>query len=124
MIVDTLMVLITIKIDAKKQTMIDLAAYIMDSMHIVAAIKNDAIDIDPLIDVDEDHLIDTIKRFIKANALDGIVAKSKKGIKVIISKDKDYHPQASRLLTCPHCGKVSLYEEEMSVHIKAHYIGF
>jgi hypothetical protein len=28
----------------------------------------------------------------------------------------------SGLLVCPHCGKVTPYEEEMNVHVKIHYL--
>lgn len=102
----------------------NLAVYIMERLQVVAALKNRAIDIDPIIPVTIDEVADAIKNFLSIHNIEGVVSKEGKGINVIILSPTLDDYKEKNLLICPHCGKVSKYEEEMMVHIRAHYIGF
>ncbi|RMF31782.1 MAG: hypothetical protein D6752_01435, partial [Candidatus Nitrosothermus koennekii] len=114
----------TIEIDTNKGVIHNLAVYIMERLQVVAAIKHKAIDIDPIIPITIDDLIDTIKNFLSIHNIEGIVSKEGNKIKVTILSNIYNEYKEDNLLICPHCGKVSKYEEEMMVHIRAHYIGF
>lgn len=101
-----------------------LAVYIMERLQAVAVLKNKSIDIDPVASLTSDEVIDTIKNFLTINNIEGIVKRDGKKISVIIISAPTYNYREADLLVCPHCGKVSKYEEDMIVHIRAHYIGF
>ncbi len=115
--------MITIDIDGSKGIINNLAAYIMERIRVVAAIKDRSIAIDPIMQVSIEDIAEVIKCFIEENRLEATLIRDKDKIRIIFTSiDNDYLEQD--LLTCPHCGKISMYEEEMSIHIKTHYIGF
>jgi len=113
--------LINIEIDEKYARA--LSIYLMESLHQIAVLKNNSIILDPLIDIKTDDVIKAIKEFIKNNNIEAILLYKNKKIHVNILKDSSIENNNEELLTCPHCGKVSIYEEEMNIHIKIHYIG-
>ena len=95
----------------------------MENLHQIVVLKNNSIILDPLIDIKIDDVIKAIKAFIKNNNIEAVLLYKNKKIKINILKDSPVENNNEELLTCPHCGKVSRYEEEMNVHIKIHYIG-
>ncbi len=116
--------MLTVNIDANRGVMHNLAVYIMERLHVVAVLKNKGMDIDPIMPITIDELIETIKNFLAIHNIEGIVSREGKKINVVILSSVISEYKENDLLICPHCGKVSKYEEEMTVHIRAHYIGF
>lgn len=112
--------MITIEVNSNKKIN-SLAAYIMENLHVVAAIKNKSIMIDAIASIEMDEVISTIKRFMRENGIDGDIIKKDR---IIVTMNTSDIKTQDHILHCPHCGKISLYEEEMDVHIKSHYIGF
>ncbi|MEM2856947.1 MAG: hypothetical protein QW416_07595 [Candidatus Nitrosocaldaceae archaeon] len=112
--------MITIEVNSNKKIN-SLAAYIMENLHVVAVIKNKSIMIDDIVSIEMEEVISTIKRFMRENGIDGEIIKKDR---IIVTMNTSDVKTQDHILNCPHCGKISLYEEEMDVHIKSHYIGF
>ncbi len=112
--------------------MLELAVYIAENVAAVPAIKTHAIVLDSLTDdiIDANDVSTHVKTFLAEKDLSkdftvkvvgekitvvslSVVSRSERNIRV--------EKTNSGLLVCPHCGKVTPYEEEMNVHVRAHY---
>ncbi|MFQ5920577.1 MAG: hypothetical protein ACE5JV_01000 [Nitrososphaerales archaeon] len=122
--------MITIDCHDMRELKVELAAYISERTKVVALMKSDEIVLDSLTDdvADVNDVSQHVTAFLAMKDLSKDFLVKVKGKKIIIVSisgrkvtrtDKDLE-----LLECPHCGMLSPYEEEMSVHLKAHYIGF
>lgn len=120
--------MISIECDGIRDLMPELAAYISENVHVVSAIKTSSIVLDPLKEnvLDANEVSEHVKAFLVRKDLskdfvvevfgEKITIVSVSGRKVKVEK------MDSGLLVCPHCGKITPYEEEMNVHVRSHYL--
>lgn len=121
--------MISIECSDMQDLKIELAAYLLDKLPAVPLIRTNDIVLDPLTEDTEINLDDVrtyVNTFLASQNIDNDFLVSVNGNKIVvkgISGRKIHVAKAdSGLLTCPHCGKVTPYEEEMNVHIRIHYI--
>lgn len=104
----------------------ELAAYLSEKLPAVPVIRRNDIVLDPLNDeIKIDDVRITVETFLtRENISNYIVSVNGEKITVTLTSGRRIHVQKrdSGLLTCPHCGLVTPYKEEMDVHIKIHYI--
>jgi len=120
--------MIIIECNDMQDLMVELAAYLAENIAAVPAIKTSSIVLDPLTEsaLDVNDISMCIKTFFAKKSLsnDFIVKVTAEKIKVITITERKVRIEKtdSGLLVCPHCGMVTPYEEEMNVHVKAHYL--
>lgn len=103
----------------------ELAIYIMERCNVVTLLKDKEIEVDELVPIDLDKMIDVVNAFLANHNLKGLVIREGTNIRLQIpNHQKIDNYNNVDILTCPHCGKVSIYKEEMDIHIKIHYLGF
>ena len=120
--------MITIECKDAQDLMVELAAYLAENIAAVPAIKTSSIVLDPLtetvLDVNDVNM--HVKTFFVKKGLskDFIIKVAGEKIMVISISERKIRVEKtdSGLLVCPHCGKVTQYEEEMNVHVRAHYL--
>ncbi len=125
--------MITIDCSEIKELMVELAAHISQQTSTLGLIKSQSVVLDPLTGEDPgiDDVVAGVKSFLALRELssDFTVKAEDKNVRIISVSGKKVKAIKTDLgmlgmLECPHCGKITLYEEEMNVHIKAHYVGF
>lgn len=122
--------MITIECKGMRELMVELAAYLSEHTAAVGVIKNESVVLDPLTDeaLHIGDIMNNVKAFLSSKDLSGDFIIKAAGEKITVISISGRKVTAEKtdlgLLICPHCGKVTLYEEEMNVHIKAHYFGF
>ena len=120
--------MITIECKDMQDLKVELAAYISENVEAVTAIKTNSIALDPLREdgLDPNEISMIVKKFFDTKDLSNDFVVKVVGEKIIIISVSERKVRAestySGLLVCPHCGKITPYEEEMNVHIKAHYL--
>jgi hypothetical protein len=120
--------MITIECKNAMGLMVELAAYISENMEVVSAVKTDSIVLDPLTDKapDVNKVAALVKTFLAKKDLSRDFIVSVRGENVIVisisGRKVVYEHTDLGLFVCPHCGKVTPYEEEMTVHVRSHYI--
>lgn len=119
--------MIIIRCAGIKGLKVELAAYLSENMAVVAAVKADSIAIDPLVDtIGASEVSVHVNAFLAREDLAKNFAVRILGKEIVMDALSDVQYERKEhdtdLLVCPHCGKISPYEEEMSVHIRAHYI--
>lgn len=124
---DNIAHMITIECKDIMDLMVELAAYISENVAVVSAVKTKDIVLDPLAEnVDPNHVVVLVKTFLARKSLskDFLVKSSGEKITVVALVERKVRVEHtdSGLFVCPHCGKVTPYEEEMNVHVRAHYI--
>jgi hypothetical protein len=108
--------------------MVELAAYISENVRAVSAIKTSSIVLDPLTKniLDPNTVGVHVKEFLISKDLskDFLVEVSGEKITIVSVSGRKVKVEKmdSGLLVCPHCGKVTPYEEEMNVHVRTHYL--
>jgi len=121
--------MISIECSDLKDLKLELAAYLSEKVLAVPAIKANSIVLDPL-EEDRRFAIDEVSLYVRMflarkdllNDFAVTVDDEKIVMKSVSERKIDVKMADSGLLVCPHCGKVTPYEEEMNVHIKAHYL--
>lgn len=122
------MLMITIECKDMQDLMPELAAYLAEKIAVVPAIKTDTIVLDQLTEsvLDANDVSKYIMNFLAEKGLskDFIVNVVGEKITVVSLSERKVRVERtdSGLLVCPHCGKVTPYEEEMNVHVRAHYL--
>jgi len=120
--------MITIECDGIRDLMADLAAYISENVPAVSAIKTSSIVLDPLTEnaLDANEVSVHVKEFLNRKELskDFLVKVSGEKITIVSVSGREVKVEKKEtgLLVCPHCGKVTPYEEEMNVHVRTHYL--
>ncbi len=120
--------MITIECDDMPDLKVELAAYLAENIAAVTAIKSSSIVLDPLTEEvpDPNDVSMYVKAFLDKKDLskDFIVKVAGEKIMIISISERKVKVKNtdSGLLVCPHCGKVTPYEEEMNVHVRAHYL--
>ena len=120
--------MITIECDGIRDLMPELAAYISENVHAVSAIKTSSIVLDPLKEnaLDANEVGMHVKTFLVRKDLSNDFLVKVSGEKITIvsvsGRQVKLEKTDSGLLVCPHCGKVTPYEEEMNVHVRTHYL--
>lgn len=108
--------------------MVELAAYLSENIAVVSAIKTDSIVLDQLTEsiLDANDVSKHVGIFLAKKGLskDFITKVAGEKVMVISISERKFRVERTDfgLLVCPHCGKVTPYEEEMNVHVKAHYL--
>jgi len=121
--------MISIECSDLKDLKLELAAYLSEKVLAVPAIKANSIVLDPL-EEDSSFAIDEVSLYVRMFLARkkllhdfAVTADDEKIVVKAVSERKiDVKNVDSGLLVCPHCGLVTPYEEEMNVHIKAHYL--
>jgi len=121
--------MISIECSDLKDLKLELAAYLSEKVLAVPAIKANSIVLDPL-EEDRRFAIDEVSLYVRMFLARKkllhdftVTADDEKIVVKAVSERKiDVKNVDSGLLVCPHCGLVTPYEEEMNVHIKAHYL--
>ncbi len=119
--------MITVECEDIPDLMVELAAYLAENIAAVPAIKTASIVLDPLTEeVPDPNIVGMhVKAFLAKKVLskDFIIKVVHEKILVISISERKVKVEKtdSGLLICPHCGKVTPYEEEMNVHVNAHY---
>jgi len=124
--------MITIECRGIQDLMVDLAVYIAENVAAVPAIKTRSIVLDPLTDdiIDANNVSTHVKAFLAEKGLSRDFMVKVVGEKITVvslsvvslpERKVSVEKTDSGLLVCPHCGKVTPYEEEMNVHVRAHY---
>jgi len=120
--------MITIECDGIRDLIPELAAYISENVPAVSAIKTSSIVLDPLTEnvLDANEVSVHVKAFLVRKDLsnDFLVKVSGEKITIISVSGRKVKVEKmdSGLLVCPHCGKITPYEEEMNVHVRSHYL--
>ena len=120
--------MITIECDGIRDLMVELAAYISENVRAVSAIKTSSIVLDPLKKntLDANKVGEYVKEFLNNKDLSNDFRVQVSGEKITIvsvsGRKVKVEKVDSGLLVCPHCGKVTPYEEEMNVHVRTHYL--
>lgn len=120
--------MITIECDDIPDLIVELAAYLAENITAVPAIKTSSIVLDPLTEsvIDANDVSMHVKTFLAQKGLskDFIIKVAGEKIMIISTSERKIKVEEvdSGLLVCPHCGKVTPYEEEMNVHVRAHYL--
>jgi len=120
--------MITIECDDMPDLKVELAAYLAENIAAVPAIKTSSIVLDPLTaEVPNPNDVSMhVKAFLAKKNLskDFVIKVAGEKIMVISISERKVKVENtdSGLLVCPHCGKVTPYEEEMNVHVRAHYL--
>lgn len=120
--------MITIECNDIQDLKVELAAYLAENIAAVPAIKADSIVLDPLAEtvLDANDINIHVKAFLSKKGLskDFIVKVAGEKVMIISISERKVKVEKtdSGLLVCPHCGKVTPYEEEMNVHVRAHYL--
>ncbi len=120
--------MITIECDGIRDLMAELAAYISENVPAVSAIKTNSIVLDPLTEnvLDANEVSMHVNAFLVRKDLskDFLVNITGDKITIVSVSDRKISVEKidSGLLVCPHCGLVTPYEEEMNVHVRAHYL--
>src|SRR5574341_16834 len=116
--------MITIECDGIRDLMAELAAYISENVPVVSAIKTNSIVLDPLTEnvLDANEVSVHVNAFLvsKDRSTDFLVKVSGEKITILSVSGRKVKAENidSGLLVCPHCGKVTAYEEEMNVHVR------
>lgn len=121
--------MISIECSDLKDLKLELAAYLSEKVPAVPAIKTKSIVLDPL-EEDSSFTINEVSLYVRMFLARkellhdfAVTADDEKiTVKSVSERKIDVKKVDSGLLVCPHCGKVTPYEEEMNVHIKAHYL--
>jgi len=121
--------MISIECRDLKDLKLELAAYLSEKVPAVPAIKTKSIVLDPL-EEDSSFTINEVSLYVRMflarkdllNDFAVTVDDEKITVKTVSERKIDVKKVDSGLLVCPHCGKVTPYEEEMNVHVKAHYL--
>jgi len=121
--------MISIECSDLKDLKLELAAYLSEKVLAVPAIKANSIVLDPL-EEDSSFAIDEVSLYVRMflarkkllHDFAVTVDDEKIVVKAVSERKIDVKNVDSGLLVCPHCGLVTPYEEEMNVHIKAHYL--
>jgi hypothetical protein len=120
--------MITIECDGIRDLMVELAAYISENVRAVSAIKTSSIVLDPLKEnaLNANEVSEYVKEFLINKDLSKDFLVEVSGEKIVIvsvsGRKVKVEKMDSGLLVCPHCGKVTPYEEEMNVHVRTHYL--
>ncbi|MGH9877489.1 MAG: C2H2-type zinc finger protein [Nitrososphaerales archaeon] len=120
--------MISIECDGLRDLMAELAAYISENVHAVSAIKTSSIVLDPLTKngLDANEVGVHVEAFLARKDLsnDFLVEVSGEKITIVSVSGRKVKVEKidSGLLVCPHCGKVTPYEEEMNIHVRTHYL--
>ena len=120
--------MITIECNNIPDLIAELAAYLAENIAAVPAIKTASIVLDPLAEsvIDANDVSVHVKTFFDKKGLskDFIIKVAGEKIMAISLSERKVRVETtdSGLLVCPHCGKVTPYEEEMNVHVRAHYL--
>ena len=106
----------------------ELAAYLSEKLPAVPVIRTNDIALDPLtkdVEISIDDVCNCVKAYLASENIDDCIV-TVDGNKILINATSDRRIRVPRpdtgLLTCPHCGMVTPYQEEMDVHIRIHYI--
>jgi hypothetical protein len=120
--------MITIDCSDINELKTDLAAYLAEKLPAVPVIRRNDIVLDPLTDKTK-IIIDDVRTYVKTffarESIDEFIVNVQANSIVIHTMSRRRGEVArpdSGLLTCPHCGLVTPYKEEMDVHIRIHYI--
>ena len=121
--------MISIECSDLKDLKLELAAYLSEKVPAVPAIKTNSIILDPL-EEDSSFAINEVSLYVRMflarkkllHDFAVTVDDEKIVVKAVSERKIDVKKVDLGLLVCPHCGKVTPYEEEMNVHIKAHYL--
>ena len=90
--------------------------------------KTGSIVLDPLTESipDVNDVVMHVKTFLTQKGLSKDFNIKVAGEKIMIISTSERKVRVEKtdsgLLVCPHCGKVTPYEEEMNVHVRAHYL--
>jgi hypothetical protein len=120
--------MISIECNDMQDLMVELAAYISENIAAIPAVKTNSIVLDPLTEniPDVNDVVMHVKSFLAQKGLSKDFTIKVAGEKIMLISISERKVRAEKtdsgLLVCPHCGKVTPYEEEMNVHIRAHYL--
>lgn len=120
--------MISIECSNIKELQIELAAYLSEKLPAVPVVRTNDIVLDPLIEsqVNVEDARVYVKTFLARHSIDNDFLVNVNGDKIQIMSvsERKLQKQSSKsdLLTCPHCGMVTPYKEELDVHVKIHYI--